>query len=170
MEYYKHETAEISPKAQIGKGTKVWNHCQIRENAVIGENVILSKGVYIDSNVKIGNNVKIQNYVSVFQGVELKNGVFIGPHVCFTNDLFPRAINPDGSLKQCEDWMINKTIVEEGASIGANSTIVAGVKIGKFAMIGAGSVVTKDINDFELAYGNPAKVHGKVNKNGKKVE
>jgi UDP-2-acetamido-3-amino-2,3-dideoxy-glucuronate N-acetyltransferase len=160
-----HETAEISPKAKLGEGCSVWNWAQIREGAIIGKNCVISKGVYIDRDVKIGNNCKIQNHVSVFQGVELKEGVFIGPHVCFTNDINPRAVDVNGNLKKSKDWKISKTLVKKGASIGANSTVLP-VVIGEFAMIGAGSVVTKDVPDYCLVVGNPAKVIGKINKEG----
>ncbi|MEM3433520.1 MAG: acyltransferase, partial [Candidatus Methanomethyliaceae archaeon] len=123
---------------------------------------ILGKGVYIDVGVTIGNNVKIQNYVSVYHGVIIEDGVFIGPHVCFTNDLLPRAINPDGSLKTGNDWTVTGTLVRRGASIGANSTIRCGVTIGEWAMVGAGSVVTQDVPPYGLVYGNPARLHGFV--------
>ena len=126
----------------------------------------LSKGVYVDFGVKIGDNVKIQNNVSVYHGVTIEDGVFVGPHVCFTNDKKPRAVNEDGSLKAADDWQVSKTIVKKGASIGANSTILPGITIGKFSLIGAGSVVTKDVPDYGLVYGNPAKLKGSVDKKG----
>lgn len=165
-EVYIHPTADVSPDAQIGKGTKIWNWVQIRENAEIGELCVLSKGVYVDKDVLIGNKVKIQNNVSVFNGVTIEDGVFVGPHVCFTNDLHPRAVTSDFELASEDDWEIARTLVKEGASIGANSTIIAGHVLGSFAMIGAGSVVTKDIPDFAIAYGNPAKVIGEVDITG----
>jgi len=164
-----HITACVSAAAKVGEGTKIWNWCQVRENAVIGTNCILSKGVYIDSGVKIGNNVKIQNNVSVYHGVTIGDGVFIGPHVCFTNDKMPRAVNPDGSLKQADDWEVSPILVKEGAALGANSTILPGVTIGKWALVGSGSVVTKDVPDFGLVYGNPARINGYVCKCGKKI-
>lgn len=155
-----HPTAEVSPQAIIGEGTRIWQHAQVREETRIGENCILGKGVYIDAGVTVGKNVKIQNYVSVYHGVTLEDGVFVGPHVCFTNDLQPRAINPDGSLKAAGDWVLSPTLVRRGAALGANSTIRCGVTIGAWAMVGAGSVVTRDIPDYGLAWGNPARLQG----------
>lgn len=157
-----HPTAEVSVGAEIGDGTSIWHHAQIREGARIGANCIIGKGVYIDAGVVIGNNVKIQNYVSIYHGVTIEDGVFIGPHVCFTNDLLPRAVNPDGTLKTGDDWTLVKTLVRHGASIGANSTIRCGLTIGEWAMVGAGSVVTRDVPPYGLVYGNPARLHGFV--------
>jgi UDP-2-acetamido-3-amino-2,3-dideoxy-glucuronate N-acetyltransferase len=164
-----HPTADVSSKAQIGQGTKVWQHCQIRESAVIGHNCILSKGVYVDAGVHIGNNVKLQNGISVYRGVTLEDGVFCGPHCVFTNDRNPRAINPDGSLKSPDDWLLSKTLVCTGASIGAHATIVCGITIGRWAMIGAGAVVTRDVPDYGLVYGNPARLYGFVCPCGEKL-
>lgn len=160
--FYAHPRAEISTDAHIGAGTKIWRDVQIREQAHIGANCNIGKGVYIDRDVHIGSNVKIQNHVSVFEGVTLEDGVFVGPHVCFTNDLLPRAITPDGKLKGIEDWAITPTLLKYGASIGAGSIIVCGVTIGAFALIGAGSVVTKDVPSHALVYGNPGRQHGYV--------
>jgi acetyltransferase-like isoleucine patch superfamily enzyme len=119
--------------------------------------------------VQIGNFVKIQNYVSVFHGVSIRDGVFVGPHVCFTNDLNPRAINADGSPKSADDWVCTNTVVEYGAAIGANSTIVCGVTIGSWALVGAGSVVTKSVPDHGLVVGNPARLIGYVCKCGRRA-
>ena len=165
-----HPTAEVSDEATIGEGTSIWHHCQIRPNATIGKNCNIGKGVYVDSDVSIGDNVKIQNYVSVYHGVTVEDGVFIGPHVCFTNDMFPRAINADGTLKAADDWTVSETRVCKGASLGANSTVRCGVTIGEWAMVGSGSVITKDIPDHGLVYGNPAQLHGFVCACGVKVE
>lgn len=157
-----HPTAEGSPKARIGAGTKIWNLVQVRENCSIGPGCILSKNVYIDFEVEIGARVKIQNNVSVYNGVTIGDDVFVGPMVIFTNDLRPRAFNPD--------WKITPTRIEDGASLGAGSLIVCGTTVGKYAMVAAGSVVTKNVPPHALVMGNPARVVGTVYKNGTKVE
>lgn len=167
---YVHPTADVSPQATLGEGTKVWHQAQVREGAVLGRNCILGKGAYVDFGVQIGDNVKIQNRASVYHGVTLENGVFVGPHVIFTNDKLPRAINADGSLKSDDDWELGRILVKEGASLGAGSIIVTNVTIGRFAMIGAGAVVTKDVPDYGLVYGNPARLVGYVCENGHKLE
>ncbi len=164
-----HKTAEVSDKANVGKNTSIWNYVQVRENAKIGESCIIGKNVYIDKNVIIGDNVKIQNNVSVYDGVTIEDGAFIGPHVCFTNDKLPRAINVDGGLKKESDWKLEKTLVKKGASIGAKSVILSKITIGEFAMIGAGSVVTKDVPNYGLVLGTPAKLVGYVCRCGFKV-
>ena len=156
-----HSSANIDDSSKIGEGTKIWINVQVRENAEIGKNCIISKDVYIDCNVSIGDNCKIQNSVSIYDGVEISSDVFVGPNACFTNDKVPRAFN--------KDWKISKTIIEQGVSVGANSTIVCGVRIGKYAMIGAGAVVTKDVPPYTLVFGNPASEYGKVDKNGNKI-
>ena len=164
-----HKSAEVSPDAVLKDGVTIWNNAQIREHAVIGENSIISKNVYIDFEVSIGKNCKIQNNVSVYHGVRIEDGVFVGPHVCFTNDKVPRAINPDGTVKSGKDWEITKTIVKYGASIGAHSVILPGVTIGKFAMVGAGSVVTHNVPSNTIVVGNPAKAISRVCACGQKI-
>lgn len=155
-------TAAVSPEAELGAGTRIWREAQVREGAHIGENCNIGKGVYIDARVRIGSRVKIQNYASIFEGVTLEDGVFIGPHVCFTNDLFPRAINVEGGLKSADDWHISVTLVKYGASIGAGSVVRCGITIGEFALVGAGSVVTRDVPPHGLVVGNPARLRGYV--------
>lgn len=162
MAPYIHPTAEVSAQAEIGPGTRIWANAQIREFAVIGSRCNIGKGVYVDTHVTVGSNVKIQNYVSLFEGVTLEDGVFVGPHVCFTNDMFPRAINLDGTLKDAEDWEITRTQVGYGASLGAGTVVRCGVTIGRFALIGAGSVVTHDVGPHVLVVGNPARARGYV--------
>jgi UDP-2-acetamido-3-amino-2,3-dideoxy-glucuronate N-acetyltransferase len=164
-----HETAQVHPLARLGKSVKIWNWVQVRENAVIGDNSIISKGVYVDFGVKIGSNVKIQNNVSVYHGVTIEDGVFVGPHVCFTNDRTPRAINPDGTLKGTEDWAVSPILCRYGSAIGANATICPGVTIGRFAMVGAGAVVTRDVPDYGLVVGCPARLVGYVCACGKRL-
>jgi acetyltransferase-like isoleucine patch superfamily enzyme len=134
----------------------------VREDVVIGENCILSKDVYIDFGVHIGSNVKVQNGVSVYHGVTIEDGVFVGPNVCFTNDKYPRAINPDGSLKAGADWEVTETLIKYGAALGARSVILAGVTVGKWAMVAAGAVVTRDVPSFGLVIGHPARLRGFV--------
>lgn len=157
-----HPTADVSEQAEIGDGTSIWHQVQVREGARIGRNCILSKGVYVCAGVVIGDNVKVQNYVSIYHGVTIEDGVFCGPHCVFTNDKLPRAINADGSLKSADDWESTPTLVQRGASIGANAVIVCGVTIGRWAMIGAGSVVSRDVPDYGLVWGNPARLRGFV--------
>ena len=125
-----HPTSLVSDKAEIGDGTQIWLFCQVRENVRIGKGCIFGKGVYVDTGVTIGDNVKIQNNASIYTGVTIEDGVFVGPHVCFTNDKVPRAVNPDMSLKSLDDWQITPTLVKAGAALGANSTIVCGVTVG----------------------------------------
>lgn len=164
-----HPTAEVSDKAEIGTGTSIWNQCQVREYAQIGANCILSKDVYIDIGVCIGNNVKLQNGISLYHGVTIEDGVFCGPHCVFTNDRVPRAINLDGSLKKNDDWVLSRTLVRSGAAIGAGAVILCGVTIGRWAMVGSGAVVTHDVPEYGLVYGNPARLHGFVCPCGEKL-
>jgi acetyltransferase-like isoleucine patch superfamily enzyme len=152
-----HPTADVAATAEIGPGTSIWNQAQVREGARIGAGCVIGKNVYVDVGVVVGANVKIQNNASLFRGVTVEDGVFIGPHVCFTNDRLPRAVNPDGSLKTDADWEISPILVRRGAAVGANSTILAGISIGRWSLIGSGAVVTRDVADYELVVGNPAR-------------
>ena len=154
MKVFVHSSAEVSKRAEIGDGTFVWNEAQVREGARIGKLCRIGKSVYIDKNVIIGHGCKIQNFATLYDGVVIGNGVFIGPHVCFTNDVRPRAASTD--------WKIIPTKVNDGASIGANATILCGITIGRNAMVGAGAVVTRDVPDNGLVVGNPAKIVGFV--------
>jgi acetyltransferase-like isoleucine patch superfamily enzyme len=158
---YIHPTAEVSPDAAIGSRTKVWHYAQIREGVLVGMDCVIGKSVYLDHDVTIGNGAKIQNGVSVYNGVSIEDDVLIAANVAFTNDKFPRAFN--------DHWVITPTLIKRGASIGANSTIVCGVTVGEYALVGAGSVVTKDVPPYALAVGNPAKVIGEVNRQGERV-
>jgi UDP-3-O-[3-hydroxymyristoyl] glucosamine N-acyltransferase len=159
-------SADVHPTAVIGDGAQIWHYVQIRERVTIGGGSILGRGVYVDSDVRIGKNCKLQNYVCTFHGVTLGDGVFVGPHACFTNDLYPRAINADGSLKGNDDWKVSETIVEDGAAIGANATVLCGIRIGRWAMIAAGSTVTRDVPPHGLVRGNPARLVGFVSAQG----
>ena len=159
---YVHASAHVSAEATIGPRTKIWHEAQVREGARLGADCIVGKGAYIDHHVVVGSNVKVQNRASVYHGVEIEDGVFVGPHVVFTNDRLPRAINADGSPKADTDWEVGRTLVRYGASIGANSTILPGVTIGQFALVGAGSLVTRDVPDFGLVVGHPARLRGHV--------
>ena len=155
-----HATADVSDQAEIGEGTSIWHESQLRERVHIGENCILGKGVYVDFDVSIGDNCKIQNRASVYHGTTLADGVFVGPHVIFTNDKLPRAINPDGSRKSYDDWEVGPIHVNTGASLGAGSIILPGVTVGKFALVGSGAVVTKDVANYAIVVGNPARLVG----------
>lgn len=164
-----HPSAEVEADVTIGDNSKIWHLCHIRRGARLGSDCVLGRGVFVDAGVQIGNAVKIQNYVSVFHGVIIEDGVFVGPHVCFTNDMFPRAVNADMSLKSADDWTLSETRICAGAALGANSTIVCGITIGRWAMVGAGSVVTKDVPDYGLVVGNPARLIGYVSASGQRA-
>lgn len=164
-----HKTADVSDKAVVNQGTKIWHNAQIRENAKIGSNCIIGKNVYIDHGVIIGNNVKIQNNALVYSGSKIEDGAFIGPNACLTNDKTPRAITKDGKIKGSKDWDAGSILIKKGASIGTASVILPNTTIGRYAMVGAGSIVTKDVPDYGLVYGNPAKFIGYVCKCGAKI-
>jgi acetyltransferase-like isoleucine patch superfamily enzyme len=167
--FFTHPTAEIAEKVSIGKNTKIWHYAQIREGVTMGENCIVGKGTYIDFGVKIGDNVKIQNGCNVYHGASIGNGVFLGPGVILTNDPYPRSVTPAGTLKMESDWEAGAVEIMDGASLAAGVIVLPNVKIGKCVLIGAGSVVTKSIPDFALAFGSPAKVNGKVCRCGRKI-
>lgn len=156
MKFFVHESSYIDEDVKIGEGTKIWHFSHIQKGAIIGGNCSLGQNVNVANNVKIGNGVKVQNNVSVYEGVEIEDYVFCGPSMVFTNDLTPRSKYPKGT----EGY--KKTLVKHGASIGANATIVCGNIIGKWAMVASGAVVTKDVLDYSLVAGVPAKHVGWV--------
>jgi UDP-2-acetamido-3-amino-2,3-dideoxy-glucuronate N-acetyltransferase len=160
--YFVHESSYVDEGAEIGEGTKIWHFCHIMSGAIIGKNCSLGQNVNVGSRAVIGDGVKIQNNVSVYDDVIIEDDVFCGPSCVFTN-----VINPRAFVERKHEY--KKTIVKKGASIGANATIICGVSIGEYALIGAGSVVTKDVPAYTLAYGNPARVRGKVNEKGEKI-
>jgi UDP-2-acetamido-3-amino-2,3-dideoxy-glucuronate N-acetyltransferase len=163
--YFVHPSSIVERTAKIGKDTEIWHFCHIMENVKIGKNCKLGQNVYVGSDVIIGNNVKIQNNVSIYSGVILEDDVFCGPSMVFTNVLNPRSAyprhKPDGYIK---------TRVKQGATIGANATVICGVTLGKYSFVGAGSVVTKDIADYALAYGNPARLKGWICECAEKIK
>lgn len=157
--YFTHESAIIDEGAHIGSGTKVWHFCHIMPGAIIGEDCILGQNCFVANKVVLGKQVKVQNNVSIYEGVVCEDEVFLGPSMVFTN-----VINPRSVIERKDEF--KKTLVKKGATIGANATIICGVTIGKYAMIGAGAVVTKDVPDYALVVGNPAKMIGTVDKEG----
>ncbi len=160
--YFIHDTSILDKNVEIGRGTKIWHFSHIQNGAIIGENCSLGQNVNVANNVKIGHHVKIQNNVSIYEGVELEDYVFCGPSMVFTNILLPRS-----EFTQRGSKYYKKTLVKKSASIGANATILCGITIGAYALIGAGSVITKDVPDFALILGNPGKQVDWVNKKGK---
>ncbi|GHJ50427.1 hypothetical protein Cs7R123_77690 [Catellatospora sp. TT07R-123] len=160
-DYFAHPSADVEPGARIGAGTKIWHLAHVRAGAVVGAGCVLGRNVYVDTGAVVGDLVKIQNNVSVYHGVTLEDEVFVGPCAVFTNDLRPRAQNPD--------WQITPTVVRRGASIGANATVVCGTEIGPYAMVAAGAVVTRSVAAYQLVAGNPARHLGWVDERGEVV-
>jgi UDP-2-acetamido-3-amino-2,3-dideoxy-glucuronate N-acetyltransferase len=150
-------TADVDPTATIGEGSSVWHLAQVRDHARLGSNCIIGRGAYIGSGAILGNNCKVQNYALVYEPAVLGDGVFIGPAVVLTNDEFPRSVNPDGTLKSADDWESVGVTIGDGASIGARAVCIAPVKIGAWALVAAGAVVTKDVPNFALVAGVPAR-------------
>jgi acetyltransferase-like isoleucine patch superfamily enzyme len=169
MGIFIHETARVSPAATLGDGVKVWNEAQVREDARVGAECILGKGAYVGEGVIIGNRCKLENRASVFAGATLEDGVFVGPHAAFLNDKKPRAVTPDGRLKTLADWTVSPTCAREGAAIGGGAMILPGVTVGRWAMVGSGAVVTRDVPDFALVVGSPARPIGYVCRCGERA-
>lgn len=151
------ETAVVAPDATIGPGTRIWHFAQVREGAHVGAECNVGKGAYIGAGVVVGDRCKIENNASLFEGLTVEDGVFIGPHAVFANDRLPRATNPDGTLQTAEDWEMGRTTVRRGASLGAGAVVMPGLEIGRYAMVGAGAVVTRSVPAHALVAGNPAR-------------
>jgi UDP-2-acetamido-3-amino-2,3-dideoxy-glucuronate N-acetyltransferase len=167
MTIHVEASADVDDAVFIEDGARIWHHAQVRKGAHIGKNVIIGKGAYVGTNVYVGDNSKIQNGAMIYEPAKIYNGVFVGPGVIFTNDHYPRAINADRTQKSASDWQPVGVEVEEGASIGAGAICVAPVKIGRWAVVAAGAVVTKDVPPFSLVMGVPARVVATVNHEGK---
>lgn len=161
-----HASADVGDDARIGEGTAIWHLAQVCDGAVVGRDCIIGRGAYIGVGVDMGDQCKVQNYALVYGPARVGRGVFIGPHAVLTNDHHPRAITPDGSLKSSADWEPVRVTIDEGASIGAHAVCVAPVNIGAWSMIGAGAVVTRDVPDYALVAGVPAKRIGWVGEAG----
>lgn len=159
-DYFAHPTAEVADDAVIGRGTRLWKDVQVRTGASVGADCNIGKGVYIDSDVSLGDRCKVQNYSCLYHGLTLEDGVFIGPNVVFTNDLNPRAITPDGAVKGEDDWEVGRSLVRYGASVGSGAVILPGISIGRWALVAAGAVVSKDVPDHALVAGIPASQKG----------
>ncbi|HQZ84965.1 MAG TPA: acyltransferase [Actinomycetota bacterium] len=163
-------SADVSPDATIGDGSSIWHLAQVREQATLGANCIVGRGAYVGTGVVIGDNVKIQNYALVYEPAVVGDGAFVGPAAVFTNDHFPRSVNPDGSLKSGHDWEPVGVTLLEGASIGARAVCVAPVTIGRWSMVAAGATVVRDVPDFALMVGVPARRIGWVGRAGVPLE
>ena len=164
------DSADVDASAVLGDGSRVWHLAQLRDGVVLGSGCIVGRGAYIGSGVHVGDNTKIQNHALVYEPARLGAGVFIGPAVVLTNDTYPRSVAPDGSLKSADDWEAVGVTVDDGASIGARAVCVAPVRIGRWAMVAAGAVVTSDVPDHALVVGVPARQIGWVGRAGRRLE
>ncbi len=165
-----HPTADVSSQAVIGSGTSIWNGSKVREGAQIGSDCLLGLWVYVDVDVIVGDRVRLHNRVSLYRGARIGDEVFIGPHTCLLNDRRPRAVNSAGEVKKLGDWIVKGVSVQDSASIGGGSTILPGVNIGRYAFVGAGSVVTRDVPNHALMFGNPARQVGYVCECGARLD
>ena len=163
------ESADVDPTATVGDGSSVWHLAQVRDGARLGEECIVGRGAYIGSGVRVGARCKIQNYALIYEPATLEDGVFVGPAVVLTNDTFPRAVNPDGSLKSASDWEATGVTLRTGAAVGARAVCVAPVTVGRWATVAAGAVVTRDVPDFALVAGVPARRIGWVGRAGHRL-
>ncbi|MDN5851695.1 MAG: N-acetyltransferase [Actinomycetia bacterium] len=163
-------SADVAQSAIIGEGSTIWHLAQVREGAMLGRNCIVGRGAYIGTGVRLGDNCKVQNYALIYEPAELADGVFVGPAVVLTNDTFPRAVNPDGSPKSAADWEAVGVVIGRGAAIGARSVCVAPVTIGAWALVAAGSVVTRDVPAFAMVAGVPAKHIGWAGHRGERLK
>ncbi|MFI6153601.1 DapH/DapD/GlmU-related protein [Kitasatospora sp. NPDC051170] len=163
-------SADVDERAVIGAGTKVWHLAQVREEAVVGAGCVIGRGAYIGPGVRIGDRVKVQNHALVYEPAVVEDGVFIGPAAVLTNDRNPRAVTSDGRLKAERDWRAEGVTLRQGCSIGARAVLVAGVTVGRWALVAAGAVVSRDVPDFALAAGVPARRIGWVGRAGERLE
>jgi len=162
-------TANVEPEAELGEGTKIWARSHVRSGAVIGADCNVGAGVFVDAGVTMGDCCKIQNLAQLFAPAKIGNGVFVGPGVILTNDVYPRAVSPDGALLSASEWEADGVTIGDGAAIGARSVVVAGVTIGEWALIGAGAVVTRDVPAYALMLGNPARRVAWVGRSGRRL-
>ncbi len=165
-----HPSADISPNAVIGRNTRVWHRTQICDGARVGDDCIIGSGVYIDREVIVGNRVKVQTAAQIYRGAIIEDGVFVGPSVCLTNDRYPRAVTPEGRLKSDADWVLGKTRVRYGASLGTGAIVLPDVEVGRFAMVAAGALVAENVPDHGLVVGVPARLVAYVCSCGRKLE
>ena len=164
------ETADVAPSAILGAGTYIWHLAQIREEVKVGSGCIVGRGAYVGPGVVIGNNVKLQNYALVYEPARLADGVFIGPAAVLANDMFPRSVDVSGKLKRAEDWHAEGVVIGRGASIGARAVVLPGRLIGQYALVAAGAVVTRNVPDFALVVGVPARQAGWVGRSGRTLD
>jgi len=163
-------SADVDDTAEIGNGTRIWHLAQVREDAVVGADCVIGRGAYLGPGVRLGDRCKVQNHALVYEPAVVGDGVFIGPAVVFTNDEFPRAVTPDGALKSEADWTMVAVTVKDGAAIGARAVCIAPLTIGRWALVAAGSVVTRDVPDYALVAGVPARQLGWVGRAGRRLE